>query len=85
MLSNLDWAGTGLALPIIYNEAKGGGFLMKIEIPFLAALLLAGTSLMVRAQAQGIEQAVFSMGMEYGLNLVSAGMRLLPNTARFGW
>ena len=33
---------------------------MKIEIPFLAALVLIGTSLLARIAAQGVKQALFS-------------------------
>jgi hypothetical protein len=40
---------------------------MKIEIPFLAALVLIGTSLLARIAAQGVEQALFSTVIEYGL------------------
>ena len=32
---------------------------MKIEIPFLAALVLIGTSLLARIAAQGVKQALF--------------------------
>ena len=41
---------------------------MKIEIPFLAALVLIGTSLSARVAAQGAEQALFSTVIEYCLN-----------------
>ena len=41
---------------------------MKIEIPFLAALVLIGTSLLARMTAQGVEQAVLSTAIEYCLN-----------------
>ena len=53
---------------------------MKIEIPFLAALVLIGTSLLARMAAQGVEQALFSTAIEYGLDGVRAVKRLLPNT-----
>ena len=55
---------------------------MKIEVPFLAALLLAGTNLMMRVQAFGIEQALFSTAMEFGLRNIRACVGLLPNQ---GW
>jgi hypothetical protein len=37
---------------------------MKIEIPFLAGLLLIGTDLLARVAVQGIEQAIFSTAIE---------------------
>jgi hypothetical protein len=55
---------------------------MKIEIPFLAALVLIGTSLLARIAAQGIEQALLSTAIEYGLNGIKGGIRLSP---RLGW
>ena len=41
---------------------------MKSEIPFLAALVLIGTSLLARMATQGVEQALFSTVIEYCLN-----------------
>ena len=41
---------------------------MKIEIPFLAALVLIGTSLSARVAGQGVEQALLSTVIEYSLN-----------------
>jgi hypothetical protein len=55
---------------------------MKIEIPFLAALVLIGTSLLARIAAQGVEQALLSTAIEYGLNGIKCGIRLSP---RLGW
>ena len=54
---------------------------MKIEVPFLAALVPIGTSLMARMAAQGVEQALFSAAIEYGRDGVRAVKipRLLPN------
>jgi hypothetical protein len=43
---------------------------MKIEIPFLAGLLLIGTDLLARVAVQGIEQAIFSTAIEHGLNVI---------------
>jgi hypothetical protein len=43
---------------------------MKIEIPFLAGLLLIGTDLLSRVAVQGIEQAIFSAAIEHGLNVI---------------
>jgi hypothetical protein len=54
---------------------------MKIEIPFLVALVL-GTSLLARIAAQGVEQALLSTAIEYGLNGIKGGIRLFP---RLGW
>jgi hypothetical protein len=50
---------------------------MKIEFPLLASLLLIGTTLLVRAQAQGMEQALFAMAIEYGVNGARSAARLL--------
>jgi len=41
---------------------------MKSEIPFLATLVLIGTTLSARVAAQGVEQALFSTVIEYWLN-----------------
>ena len=41
---------------------------VKIEIPFLAALVLIGTSLSARVAGQGVEQALLSTVIEYSLN-----------------
>jgi hypothetical protein len=53
---------------------------VKIEVPFLAALVPIGTSLLARMAAQGVEQALFSTAIEHGLDGVRAVKRLLPNT-----
>jgi hypothetical protein len=55
---------------------------MKIEIAFLTSLLLAGTSLLVRIQAQGVEQALVSLGIEYGLNGLRVGRQLITSMTR---
>ena len=55
---------------------------MKIEIPFLVTLVLIGTSLLARIAAQGVEQALLSTAIEYGLNGINGGIRLFP---RLGW
>jgi hypothetical protein len=57
---------------------------MKNEIPLLAALLLIGTSLLGRVTAQGIEQALVSTAIEYGLECIRVVKGFLPNTMRFG-
>jgi len=41
---------------------------VKIKIPFLAALVVIGTSLSARVAAQGAEQALLSTAIEYSLN-----------------
>jgi hypothetical protein len=41
---------------------------MKIEISFLAALVLLGTTLLTRMAARGVEQALFSTMIEYWLH-----------------
>jgi hypothetical protein len=48
--------GTGLATTVVRREDES----VKIEIPFLAALVLIGTSLLARMEAQDVEQALFS-------------------------
>ena len=53
---------------------------MKIEVPFLAAVVLIGTGLLARMAAQGVEQALFSTAIEYGIDGIRAVKRLLPNT-----
>jgi hypothetical protein len=55
---------------------------MKIEFPFLATLLLIGTTLLVRAQALGMEQALFTTAMEYGVNGLRSAIKLLPDSIR---
>jgi hypothetical protein len=51
---------------------------VKSEIPFLAALVLIGTSLLARMAAQGVEQALFSTMIEYCLK----GIRKKVNSIR---
>jgi uncharacterized membrane protein (UPF0136 family) len=58
---------------------------MKIEVPLLATLLLIGTSLLVRAQAQGIEQALFATAIEHGASGVRSVIKLLPHGVRLRW
>lgn len=50
---------------------------MKVEFPMLAALLLIATTLAARVQAQGIEQALFSMAIEYGVSGARSVVQLL--------
>jgi hypothetical protein len=55
---------------------------MKIEIPFLVGLLLIGTDLLGRIAVQGVEQALFSTAVEYGLNAFKNSRRFLANDFR---
>lgn len=57
---------------------------MKIEIPFLAGLLLIGADLLARVAVQGVEQALFSTAIEHGLNAFRTVRRLLPDRNVFG-
>ena len=56
---------------------------MRIAISFLAALVFLGTDLLGRAATQGVDQALFSTVLDYGLNGIRAGLRLLPVPVRF--
>jgi hypothetical protein len=55
---------------------------MKIEFPLMATLLLIGTTLLARTQAQGIEQALFATVIEYGVGGLRSAIRLLPTAVR---
>jgi len=57
---------------------------MKIEISFLAGLLLVGTDLLIRATVQGVEQAFFSTAIEYGWNAIKTISRFFPKADRTG-
>ena len=46
---------------------------MKIEIPFIAALLILGADLLARVSVQGIEQALFSTALEWSMKRIRAG------------
>jgi len=46
---------------------------MKIEIPFLAVLLILGADLLARVSVQGVEQALFSTALEWSMKRVTAG------------
>lgn len=46
---------------------------MKIEIPFIAALLILGADLWARVSVQGIEQALFSTALEWSMKRIRAG------------
>jgi len=45
---------------------------MKIEIPFLAALLILGADLLARVSVQGVEQALFSTALEWSMTRIRA-------------
>jgi hypothetical protein len=55
---------------------------VKIEIPFLAGLLLTGTDLLTRVTVQGVEQALFSTVIEYGWKAIKTSGMFLPKTGR---
>ncbi len=48
--------------------------LVKIDTSFLAALLLIGTALLVRASIQGFVPALLSTAIEWRRNRVRAGV-----------
>ena len=48
---------------------------MKIEISFLAALLLVSSDLLARVAVQGVEQALLSAAIEWCLTRFEAGRR----------
>lgn len=43
---------------------------MKIDTPFLAALLLMGTTLLARMAAYGVEQALVSTAIEWSMSRI---------------
>ena len=55
---------------------------MKIEFSLISSLLLIGTTLLGRAQAQGVEQALFATAAEYALTGIRSAAKLLPNSTR---
>lgn len=71
--------GTGLAKASI--DRKGGKEVnpMKIDTLFVAALLLTGTALWTRIAVQGLELALLSVVIEWSVDRIRAGARLLPN------
>ncbi len=50
---------------------------MKIDIPLLESLMSIGITLLVRAQAQGIEQALLATAVEFSVNGARAAARFL--------
>jgi hypothetical protein len=69
--------GTRLALSL-YREKKFLVNVMKIEIPFLAALLLVGTDLVARVAVQGVEQALLSTAIEWSVKRLKAARQKIP-------
>jgi hypothetical protein len=51
---------------------------MKIEFSLISTLMLIGTTVLQRAQAQGIEQALFATALEYGVNGFRSAINLMP-------
>jgi hypothetical protein len=56
---------------------------VKIEISFLATLLLIGTDLLARAAVQGVEQALLATAVEYGRSAIKRGLRQMPLIVKF--
>ena len=52
---------------------------VKIKIPFLAALVLIGTSLLARMAAQGVEQALFSTAKSKSRSGILDGIKACVN------
>lgn len=59
------------------REKKNMVYVMKIEIPILAALLLLGSELMARAAVQGVEQALVSTVIEWSMSRVKSAGKIL--------
>ena len=83
------WVFIGLAwaLPILLCKTnESWESVMKIEIPFLASLLLIGAAnLMARMQAQSVEQALAAAAIEYGMKCIRTVKRLFPGAMRLIW
>ena len=58
---------------------------MKSMHLLLATVLLTAATVWARAAAQGIEQALMSMGVECCLKVLRARRRTLPNTVSSVW
>ena len=79
------WVGIGLALLACENNERWES-VMKIEIPFLASLLLIGAAnLMARMQGQSVEQALAAAAIEYGMKGMRTVKRLFPGAMRLVW
>ena len=57
--------------------------LMKVEVSLFAGLLVIATTLLARAQIQGLEGALLSMAVEYSFRGVRAGSRILHSMSRW--
>lgn len=55
------------------REKKIEMIVMKIEIPFLAVLLILGADLLARVSVQGVEQALFSTALEWSMKRIREG------------
>jgi hypothetical protein len=53
--------------------------IMKIEIPFLAGLLVIGNDFLARAAVQGFEPALVTTVVEYGASAIKSGRKFLAN------
>jgi hypothetical protein len=72
------WVGMGLANSTLQDNESWES-VMKIEIPFLASLLLIGAAnLMARMQAQSVEQALAAAAIEYGMKCMRTVKRFFP-------
>ena len=64
--STLQQGDLAQTLPSLWSEKEMSP--VKFEIPFLAALVVIGTSLSARVAGQGVEQALLSTVIAYSLN-----------------
>jgi uncharacterized membrane protein (UPF0136 family) len=65
----------------IYYREKSKGWLLHENRGFVVGrIVFFGTQLLARAQTQGLEAALFSSGVEYGLGAVRVGSKLLHAT-----
>jgi hypothetical protein len=74
MFSQTRLSGTALAKALV--ERTNAVNLMKLEIPFLAALGAVGTPLLARAAVQGVEFALLSAAIQACLKVVRGARRL---------
>ena len=70
--------GIRIALVTPQTNRKGGKGFMKIVMSLAPTLLLIGTTLLARAQAQGFESALFATAMEFGLNGARYAIKRMP-------
>jgi hypothetical protein len=56
--------------------------LVKLEMSLFAGLLVIGTTLLARVQVQGVEGALVSTALEYGLRGLRAAGTVLRKSAR---